>query len=214
MLQKLPESLGEALQDQRAGLQRTVYFRLRNANNAVVMMVRSSAFGSDKTMPIKYTADGAGISPPLEWNEVPETASSVVVIVEDADSPTPNPLVHAIVVNLDPRERSLTEAALNSPDHEGVGLKTGRNSFLSHAWLPPDPPPGHGAHRYVFQVFALGNGATFSKAPGRHEVFRAIEDHVVGAGCAIGVYERALKIPAERTEEETADESLVMGAPA
>jgi Raf kinase inhibitor-like YbhB/YbcL family protein len=214
MLQKLPESVGEALQSQRAGLEHTVFFRLRNTKNAIVMPVRSSAFGTDKTIPTKYTADGAGISPPLEWNEVPESAKSVVVVVEDADSPTPNPLVHAIVVNLDTRERSLIEAALNSPDHEGVGLQTGRNSFLSHAWLPPDPPPGHGAHRYVFQVFALGNGVTFSEVPGRHEVFRAIEDHVVGAGYAIGVYERALKIPAQNAHEETADESLVMGAPA
>jgi Raf kinase inhibitor-like YbhB/YbcL family protein len=214
MLQKLPESVGEALQGQRAGFEHTVFFRLRNTNNAVVMTVRSSAFGADKIIPIKYTADGAGISPPLEWHEVPEAAVSVVVIVEDADSPTPTPLVHAIVVNLDTRERSLTEAALNSPDHEGVGLQTGRNSFLSHAWLPPDPPPGHGAHRYVFQVFALGNGASFSKVPGRHEVFRAIEEHVVGAGYTIGVYERGLKIPAENIQEETVEESLVMGAPA
>ena len=26
---------------------------------------------------------------------------------------------------------------------------------LSATYLPPDPPPGHGPHRYAFQVFAL-----------------------------------------------------------
>jgi Raf kinase inhibitor-like YbhB/YbcL family protein len=214
MLQKLPEIVGEALQGQRAGLEHTVFFRIPNIRQVVGMTVRSSAFHSEKTLPTKYTADGAGVSPPLEWSPVPETASSVVVVVEDADSPTPNPLVHAIVVNLDPRERSLVEAALNSPDHEGVGLQTGRNSYLSQAWLPPDPPPAHGAHRYVFQVFALGNGVRFSDAPGRHEVFRAIEDHVVAAGYTIGLYERAQRIPTEEAEEETVQEAFVMGAPA
>jgi Raf kinase inhibitor-like YbhB/YbcL family protein len=218
MLQKLPESIGEALHNQRAGLERSAFYRMPKTIDVLQITVRSSAFDSEKSLAVKYTADGAGISPPLEWNGVPETAASVVVLVEDADSPTPSPLVHAIVVNLDPQQRFLSEAALNSPDHEGIGLQAGRNSYLMHAWLPPDPPPGHGPHRYVFQVFALGDGASFSAAPGRHEVFRAIEEHVVGAGYAIGIYERLQRIPIEESEEETAeetaDESLVMGAPA
>jgi Raf kinase inhibitor-like YbhB/YbcL family protein len=214
MLQKLPESVGEALHNQRAGLKHTVFQRMPRLADTAQITVRSTAFDSEKSLAVKYTADGAGISPPLEWSAVPETTACVVVVVEDADSPTPNPLVHAIVVNLDPQQRFLSEAALMSPDHEGTGLQTGRNSYLTHAWLPPDPPPGHGPHRYVFQVFALGDGARFSAVPGRHEVFRAIEDHVVGAGYAIGIYERAQRIPTEEREEETADESFVVGAPA
>jgi len=141
----------------------------------------------------------------------PAAASSVVVIVEDADSPTRHPLVHAIVVNLDPRESSLIEGALNSPDHAGVGLDTGRNSYLSHAWLPPDPPPGHGAHRYLFQVFAL-QGPALSDAPGRQEVVRAIETSGVAGGYVIGTYERAQRIRASEPEETGAEADSTVDA--
>ena len=79
----------------------------------------------------------------------------MVLIVEDADAPLPQPLVHAIVVDLKPGDGALAERALESPDHAGTGCRTGRNSYLQTSWLPPDPPPGHGVHRYAFQLFAL-----------------------------------------------------------
>jgi hypothetical protein len=200
MLEKLPESLGEALHSQRAGIEHTVFHRLANDEPLAIMKVSSSAFGPGERIPVKYTADGEGRSPPLEWRGTPETAACAIVIVEDADSPTPHPLVHAIVVNLDVRESSLIEGALNSPRHEGIGLHTGRNSYLSQAWLPPDPPPGHGVHRYLFQVFALRSGARFSESPGRQEVFDAIAEHAVGAGCLLGTYERAERARAAQSE--------------
>jgi Raf kinase inhibitor-like YbhB/YbcL family protein len=189
MLKKIPEGIGEALHNQRAGLEQTVIRRLDKSPRLVLIEVSSSAFADENTMPTKYTADGAGISPPLEWNKLPPGTSFVAVIVEDADSPTPHPVVHAIVVNLDPRESSIAEGALDSPDHKGVGLATGPNSLLSHEWLPPDPPPGHGPHRYVFQVFAL-RGPPFKRAPGRVELVRAVTEYGIAAGCVIATYER------------------------
>jgi Raf kinase inhibitor-like YbhB/YbcL family protein len=196
MLGKIPESVGEALHNQRAGLEQTVIKRLNKSPRLVLIEVSSSAFAGENTVPTKYTADGGGVSPPLEWSGLPPGTSFVAVIVEDADSPTPHPLVHAIVVDLDPRESSIVEGALDSPDHTGVGLKTGLNSVLAHAWLPPDPPPGHGPHRYVFQVFAL-RGALFEKAPGREELVRAITEFGIGAGCVIATYERARRVKSD-----------------
>jgi phosphatidylethanolamine-binding protein (PEBP) family uncharacterized protein len=149
---------------------------------------------------------------PGDPNHSSRAASFAVVIVEDADSPTPHPLVHAIVANLDPSETSLVEGALNSPNHQGIGLQTGRNSYLSHAWLPPDPPPGHGVHLYVFQVFALRNATAFPDAPGRYKVFRAIEDYAIGAGYVIGTYERAQRIRSESADQTSATDSSAVNA--
>jgi Raf kinase inhibitor-like YbhB/YbcL family protein len=208
MLQKIPEGIGEALHNQRAGLEHTVMERLAKTARLAAMEVSSSAF-ADHTVPRKYTADGAGVSPPLEWRKLPTGTSFAAIIVEDADSPTPHPLVHAIVVNLDPRETSLVEAALDSPDHSGIGLQTGPNSFLSHAWLPPDPPPGHGPHRYVFQVFAL-RGPLFDKAPGREELVRAIAEFGTGAGRLIATYERAQRV---KNVDAVPDDSLAPDDP-
>jgi Raf kinase inhibitor-like YbhB/YbcL family protein len=208
MLQKIPEAIGEALHSQRAGLEQTVIKRLNKSPRLLLIEVSSSAFAGENTVPTKYTADGGGVSPPLEWSDLPPGTSSAAVIVEDADSPTPHPLVHAIVVNLDPRESSIVEGALDSPDHAGVGLATGPNSFLSHTWLPPDPPPGHGPHRYVFQVFAL-RGPLFKKAPGREDLVRAIDEFGIGAGCVIATYERG-----QREKSKDADSSGSEFAPA
>ena len=203
MLEKLPESVGEALQNQRAGLESTIIYRLAEGPPLARVEVRSSAFDAQRPLPERYTADGAGLSPPLEWRGVPESASQVVVVVEDADSPTPSPLVHAIVVLKDLRESSLVEGALNSPDHAGYGLQTGRNSFLSQAWLPPDPPPGHGVHRYVFQVFALRE-ADLSAVPGRQEVFRAVQEHGLAGGYCIGTFGRGERVRAAEPDADAA----------
>jgi Raf kinase inhibitor-like YbhB/YbcL family protein len=197
MLEKLPDSIGEALRRQRAGLARIVFYKLSNPLDLSPITVRSSAFGAEMPIPVKYTADGSGLSPPLEWSNAPEEARSIVVIAEDADSPTPQPLVHAIIVNLEAEDTHIPEGALNSPDHQGVGLQAGRNSYLMQTWLPPDPPPGHGTHRYVFQVFALRSGTDFSATPGRHEVIDAIANRAVAGGYLIGTYERAQRVPLE-----------------
>jgi hypothetical protein len=212
MLEKLPDSIGEALRDKRAGLAHTVFHRLSNPFDLPHIKVRSSAFGAETPIPVKYTADGVGLSPPLEWSNAPENARSIVVIVEDADSPTPQPLVHAIIVNLEAEDTHVPEGALNSPDHQGVGLQAGRNSYLMQAWLPPDPPPGHGMHRYLFQVFALRSGAEFSATPGRHEVIEAIASRAVAGGYLIGTYERAQRVPLDSQDRNSYTRTGVQAA--
>jgi hypothetical protein len=80
------------------------------------------------------------------------------------------------------------------------------------AWLPPDPPPGHGTHRYVFQVFALRSGADLSATPGRHEVIDAIANYAVACGYLIGTYERAQRAPLESLDQKSLRESMDNGA--
>ncbi len=227
MLQKLPESVGHALIHQRAGIDQVVYNHLYRLRATARLEVRSPAFSFNAQLPVRFTADGEGVSPPLVWESVPRGTDSVALIVEDADSPTPHPLVHAIVVNLGNVDGALEEGALNSPNHEGIGLATGTNSFFKRAWLPPDPIPGHGVHRYVFQFFALGvatrdagselpasgvsersadAAAMDAAAPGRHAFLEMILQRAVAVGCLIGTYERAQRIivtpPREATEPD------------
>lgn len=190
MLENLPDALGHVLRNQRAGLEKTVFSVVDLRGGTAAIQVSSLAFADHAPIPSKYTADGAGISPALQWSGVPSAAASVLVMVEDADSPTPQPLVHAIVVGLPVDESALAEGALASPDHEGSGHHTGLNSFLQAAWLPPDPPPGHGVHRYAFQVFALGQAVDFPPTPGREAVLEAVRAHALASGCLIGTYQR------------------------
>jgi Raf kinase inhibitor-like YbhB/YbcL family protein len=145
--------------------------------------VSSGAFGYNEPIPAQYTADGEGVSPPLEWRCVPLNAEAVVVVVEDADSPTALPVVHSIMWDLPGTDASLPEGALKDE-------RCAANDGLAATWLPPDPPPGHGQHRYVFQVFALDTVPRFESRPGRTELLDKIKGHVIAKGLLIGTYER------------------------
>ena len=70
-------------------------------------------------------------------------------------------------------------------------MHEGRNSYFISGWLPPDPPPGHGPHRYVFQLFVLGAGDPFGGTPGRDAVMDAVRERGIAAGCLIGTYARS-----------------------
>ena len=203
MLEKLPDVVGHALRGQRAGLDKTAFHAVDLRGGMSAISVASLAFADHMPIPERYTADGEGASPPLSWSGVPAAAASVALIVEDADAPTPSPLVHAIVTGLPSGDGALAEGALPSGDHDGSpGLTVGRNSYLQTNWLPPDPPPGHGVHRYLFQVFALEPGAELGDAPGREALLEAIRDHGLASGCLIGTYERPdTSIGVSATEE-------------
>lgn len=196
MLEKLPDVVGEVLGDVRAGLSNTLFHAVDLRQGMAKLKLASLAFVDHAPMPEQYTADGPGLSPPLHWSGVPVQATEVLLIVEDADSPTPLPLVHAIAHDLpgggpDDGAGALAEAALSAVGDAEPLVAMGSNSLLQSAWLPPDPPPGHGVHRYVFQLFALGPGAPLPDVPGREAVRGAVQQRGLASGCLIGTYERA-----------------------
>lgn len=190
MLEKLPDLVGHLLHNQRAGLEKILFNKLSLRGGATLIELTSLAFADHAPIPVNYTADGVGASPPLAWTKVPASATSLVLIVEDADATTPEPLVHAIVVELPPGDGSMPDRALKSPDGEGTGLAMGLNSYMRAAWLPPDPPPGHGVHRYCFQLFALSQGPAFEGAPGRDAVQDVLAERAIASGLLTGTYER------------------------
>ena len=190
MLEKLPDAVGHALSGVRAGLDQTLYHAVDLRQGMAAITVASLAFADHAPMPQKYSADGAGLSPPLHWSGVPAAATAVALIVEDADSPTPAPLVHAIVVDLPAGDGALAEGVMSELGEVPPVVPMGRNSYLQAAWLPPDPLPGHGAHRYVFQIFALAPGPAFEGMPGRDALRAVLVERGLASGCLIGTYER------------------------
>ena len=193
MLENLPDAVGEALGDIRAGLTRTLLHAVDLRQGMGALSLGSLAFADHAPLPQKYTADGTGASPPLHWQGVPRAATEVVLIVEDADSPTPLPWVHAIAHGLtggDAGDGALAEGVLSESGGHSQLVAMGLNSLLQARWLPPDPPPAHGVHRYVFQVFALGPGAPLPESPGRDALRAAVAGRALASGCLIGTYER------------------------
>jgi Raf kinase inhibitor-like YbhB/YbcL family protein len=190
MLEKIPRGLGHALRGVRAGYDKIVSEDEAFALAPETITLESAAFADGGDIPSRYTADGEKISPPLSWRGAPEDAAGLVLIVEDPDAPSAEPLVHLLAWDLPPDTSKIDEGLFRSPGHDGLDEDLGRNSFLKTAYLPPDPPTGHGPHLYAFQLFALDRRLDFDGAPGRSAVVKAMTGHVLAKGVLVGAYER------------------------
>ena len=197
MLEHLPASLGHVLRAVRPGLGKIVLHDPDVAAGVRPLGVYSPAFGDGEPLPASYTGDGGRLSPPIEWRGVPAAARSVVVVIEDADSPTPRPLVHAILWNLPGEDGGLGEGVLNALETTDA-TDLGRNSLLRHGYFPPDPPPGHGPHRYAIQVFALDCIPDFEDAPGRGKLLGLLRRHAIAGGLLLATCERRAPVRALR----------------
>jgi Raf kinase inhibitor-like YbhB/YbcL family protein len=193
MLEKLPSRIGWTLRGVRAHESKLVFNHPALEAVPTDIEVTSPAFQDHGVVPARYTADGEGLSPPLTWSGVPPRAASLLIIVEDADSPTTLPLVHAIVWALAGADGQLPAGALpRSGQALRESISMGRNSLLTVGYLPPDPPSGHGLHRYAFEVFALDSRPRHAAvvAPGRGMVMQWLTEHAIAKGLLIGVYAR------------------------
>ena len=196
MLEHVPHWLGSMMRQLRAGADKLVIVQPALAIGEATIALSSPAFADRARLPERFTADGTGVSPPLLWDAPPPGTRSLALIVEDADAPAPAPLVHAVVWGIPADERALAEGAIARDGEGGAdGRDVGRNSFFSEGWLPPDPPTGHGAHDYVFQLFALADTPEVGANPGRGEIVRAMAGRVLAVGVLIGTYSRGEERP-------------------
>jgi Raf kinase inhibitor-like YbhB/YbcL family protein len=143
--------------------------------------LESSAFEHGGTIPARYTCDGDDLSPPLRWTDVPESARSLALVVEDRDAPG-GVFTHWIGWGLDPAGGGLAEG--EAPPGEG------RNDFGTIGYRGPCPPPGHGRHRYVFRLYALDGDPGPASGTRRADFDRALEGRVAATAEHSGGYER------------------------
>lgn len=190
MLEHVPAWLGGLLRNVRAGHGKLVAADPSLGALGSTLDLSSPAFANQARLPVRFTADGEGVSPPLTWGEAPSGTACIALIVEDPDAPAPRPLVHAVVWGIAADERRLEEGAITRDGAGGPDGDVGRNSFRGEGWLPPDPPRGHGQHDYVFQLFALSERPELAESPGRAAVVEAMAGKVLAAGILIGTYSR------------------------
>src|SRR2546423_9725943 len=56
--------------------------------------IHSDAFDDNGQIPIKYSAEGLNVSPPLAWPGVPAEARELRLVSEEPDAPMRQPSVH------------------------------------------------------------------------------------------------------------------------
>ncbi len=187
----LMHSLGQALRPYRPGVAMLTSSKF-SGFLGYALTVGSDAFTDGQPMPVRFTQDGASLCPPLRWEGLPARTHSVVLLVEDADIPLPRPMVHLIVHSISPEKTEFGEGEiplrLMGPAHDGSSC--GRNALGRPGWTAPAPPPGHGPHRYAFQVFALDARPRFAYPPCRAMLLQTIRPSLIAQGRLIGTYER------------------------
>lgn len=196
MLEHLPSWLGKALSGLRAGADKLAIARAELGGSYPALSLSSPAFADGARLPERFTADGEGGSPPLVWGDPPAGTACLALLVEDADAPAPQPLVHAAIWGLAADAGHLAEGAIAAGSAGNAAGDVGRNSYRREGWLPPDPPTGHGEHRYAFQLFALSAAVGDpGPTPGRTAMIDAMSGNVLAAGLLIGTYSRGEEAP-------------------
>jgi Raf kinase inhibitor-like YbhB/YbcL family protein len=143
--------------------------------------LESDAFQNAEAIPARHTCEGEDVSPPLRWTNLPEGTQSLALVVDDPDAPR-GVFTHWVAWDFDPDAGGL---------REGESAPTeGRNDFDTTGYRGPCPPPGHGRHRYVFRLYALGEKLELGAGAAKAELERAIEGRVLTTAELVGTYER------------------------
>jgi Raf kinase inhibitor-like YbhB/YbcL family protein len=139
-------------------------------------------------MPARTAGIGVGenVSPPLEWTGVPRDAAELLLVIEDPDAPLRRPVIHLALAGIPPSLTGFDEGDLTTGGRFGRG--TGSRGHQGYAG--PRPIPGHGPHRYVFQLYALATPLNVPGNAGARAIVAAADGKVLSRGRLTGLYER------------------------
>lgn len=132
-------------------------------------------------IPEQFTCKGANQNPPLQFQGIPASAKSLVLIVDDPDAPG-GTFNHWLLWNIAPTSNKI--AANTVP----AGAREGENDFGKTGYGGPCPPSG--VHRYVFHLLALDRKLDLNAGAKRSALDQAIAGHVVGRGELMGRFGR------------------------
>jgi Raf kinase inhibitor-like YbhB/YbcL family protein len=158
------------------------------------MTLTSSAWPDGGEIPSKYTQVGEETSPPLAWNNVPDTVTSFVLLVHDVDAAVgagTDDVLHWLVWNIPGATRRLPEGVppgAQLPDGSRQVSATGPN------YRGPGAPASGPAHHYVFELYGLDAPVEVLAIgpPGqtRAAVLAAMAGHVRGKAAYVGLFRR------------------------
>jgi Raf kinase inhibitor-like YbhB/YbcL family protein len=141
------------------------------------MKITSQAFKEGQKIPEQYSKYGANRVPPLHWEDVPQQARSLALIVDDPDAPS-GTFNHWLLFNVNPGLRDIQE------NRVPVMAMQGRNDFGEVEYGGPQPPSGE--HRYYFKAFALDAMLPLAHGCRREDLEREMKGHVLASAELMG----------------------------
>jgi Raf kinase inhibitor-like YbhB/YbcL family protein len=144
------------------------------------MKLSSPAFENGGDIPEEYTCDGKQISPPLQISDVPATAKSLALIMEDPDAKAA-PFVHWVLWNIPPLTTMIKKGETSMYD-------TGKTTSRKLGYVGPCPP--FGAHHYYFTLYALDTTLSLKAGADKKEFEKIMAGHQLATAQLLGLYQR------------------------
>ena|SRR5438309_7500740 len=146
------------------------------------IVVTSPAFAANGDIPVKYTCQGAGVSPPLQWTNVPKEAKELALVAFDPDAGNGG-FVHWVVFKIPPTATSFAEGSLPA------GVREAKNGTGKASYLGPCPPAGK-VHHYQFTLSALYVPIDLPNGSDATAVRAQITNKSIAGGLLVGLYQR------------------------
>lgn len=156
------------------------------AEVSMTIELTSPAFGQGEAIPTKYTCDGEDISPPLQWQNLPDGTESLAFIMDDPDAPR-GTWVHWVLYDIPAAASELPENVAPANTVPGGGSQ-GTSSFRRVGYDGPCPPGG--SHRYFFKLYALDSRLDLAAGATKEQLLAAMEGHILAQGELMGAYAR------------------------
>jgi Raf kinase inhibitor-like YbhB/YbcL family protein len=156
----------------------------------MALVIKSSAFEPGGEIPARYTCSGDDVSLPLNWENVPATTRSLVLIVDDPDAPDPaapkRVWVHWVLYNIPPDINSLAEHITTAT--LPAGAIEGMNDWQRTGYGGPCPPVGR--HRYFHKLYALDIVLEGLTRPTKADVETAMQGHIIAQAELVGTFQK------------------------
>lgn len=116
--------------------------------------LRSDTFADGAELPEPLRAPES-VSPQLSWSGLPEGTKSLAITCFDPDAPTGSGFWHWAAFNIPASVASIQEGAGSRADLGIDGVISLAGDSGEKGFYGPQPPAGHGPHRYLFAVHAV-----------------------------------------------------------
>lgn len=145
-----------------------------------------SVFNNGEKIPVKYTADGINVNPPLEIIDVPKGTRSIVLIVDDPDAQrvVGYTWVHWIRYNIPVYEDNIKIEENSLPGVSGL------STYKYEKYGGPNPPKGSGIHKYYFKVYALNSNLDVEDNISKEKLENLMKGKIIEKAELIGIYTR------------------------
>jgi hypothetical protein len=145
------------------------------------MQLSSPAFREGQPIPVLFTCKGRDVSPQLAWSGLPAGTQALALVVDDPDAPR-GTWTHWTLWDLPATVQGLPQGV----DVAGLGAVQGTTTAGSQGYHGPCPPSG--AHRYFFQLYALGGRLGLPPGSSVAELRKALQGRVLAEARLMGTF--------------------------